>query len=457
MGAASPSAPTFPAPPGQRWWQLGAGALLLGRLSAAACGLVQLPLALAHLGNPAFGLWLALAGLIWTLGILDCGLGFAVQNRITTLVAANRRAGASALVRRTLRWLLLGALAVLAIAAPLIAWGHWPDWFGVTDPTLRAATTPAVAIVFGAAALNLPLALATRLATALQEIWIIGLATALGSLLGLGAVAVAAVLGAGLPGFTLAACVLPLLPHVGVWWLLRRRHRWLFDAAGATEPDTRGLARESGLFFMPQLGAAFMGSFVPTLVTVFATPAAVAAFAVPQRLYGLALQLHTMVLAPIWPAYAHAAATGDAAFARRTFRTSWAVTAAAFMLPTLLLTPLLPAIVRLWLGAQAPAIAPVLLWTLAAWNLCQFGGQATATVLNGTGRMQSLALLVWVGLAVNLSLAAVLGPRWGATGVVVALGTPYLLLNLPVTAWQARRALREIATLRTTPAGAPAA
>ena len=66
------------------WPRLGGGAAMLiaGRVTSAACGLIQVPFALAHLGNEAFGLWTALTGLLWSLGILDLGLGYALQNRL---------------------------------------------------------------------------------------------------------------------------------------------------------------------------------------------------------------------------------------------------------------------------------------------------------------------------------------------------------------------------------------
>lgn len=446
MVDASNSAPIGPAPH-ERWQKIGAGAgaLLAGRLVTAACGLIQLPLVFRHLGIEGTGLWLALTGLLWSLGILDCGLGFALQNRITQLVAVGRRDEVAVLTRRALRWLAAGALALLLIAGPVAAWGRWPDWLDVTDPALRHSLPAAVAIMGVTAAINLPLGLAPRLATALHGTWMSGLATALASVAGLAGVAAASRLGFSLPGFMVAGCILPLGANVGTWLLLLLRERWICRAdAHAPMPDVSGLWRESGFFFMPQVGAIFSTSLVPMLIGLFAGSAAIAAFGVLQRFYGLALQLHNMVLLPSWPAYAQAAADGDGAFARRMFRTSWLVTAGAFMLPTLLLTPWMPALVRLWLGAQAPVIAPGLLWAVALWHLLHFSGQTVATALNGLGRIRAMAALVWAGIAISLGLCSLLGPRWGAIGVVIALGLPHALIGLPLTVCHANRSLRNI-------------
>jgi len=308
-------------PPSGREQQIRRGAMLLaaGRITSAVCGLVQVPIALAHLGAEAFGLWVALSGLLWSLSLLDCGIGFAVQNRLAALLAGGREPAAAALLRRAVRVLAaIGALALLA-SLPLLFWGHWPDWLGVTDPAVRAETLTAVGILFAAAALNLPLQFAARVATAAQQTWMIGLWTIVASVLGLGAVAVAAWTKAPLAGFMLAACVLPLGPHIGIWLQLRATQGWIRQGVAAP-PELRGLWQESALFFMPQLGSVFIGSFVAPLIAFFAGPAAVTSYSVLQRLFGLALQVQGLVLMPTWPAYTQAATTGDAAFARRTYR-----------------------------------------------------------------------------------------------------------------------------------------
>lgn len=418
----------------------GATSLVAGRIATAVSGFLQVPIVLTHLGANGFGLWIALTGLLWSLAILDWGVGFAVQNKVATLLATGREAEAAALLRSAFRRLLASAVITAIVSLPLAFLGRWNAWFGVTDSAFQTQTPISLAIVFGVAAVLVPMSLALRLAAAVQQMWLTGLWAAIGSVLSLGAVALAGWLGLPLAGFVLAACLMPFTLSIGTWLHLRRRIPWLRHHPPTPNPPF-GLWRESLLFFMPQLGANFIGAFVPTLVMLFAGPLGAAAFGVLQRLFGLALQVQNMALAPTWPVYTHAAALGDAAFARRTFRASWLLTTLGFVLPALLFTPVVPAIVRVWLGSDAPVITPALLWIMAGWYVLQFCGQPIATLLSGVGRIGSLALAGWVGIAGALALCAVLGPRWGAEGIVVAMAVPYAFLSLPMTAWQAWRAL----------------
>ncbi|MBI4621982.1 MAG: oligosaccharide flippase family protein [Verrucomicrobia bacterium] len=438
------------------WRRLGtsAGWLVAGRVVSAACGLVQVPLALTSLGTERFGLWIAITALMWTLSSFDGGLGFALQNRIATLVATGTQADAAALVRRGRRWLwwLAGGVGLAGVALAIC--GPWSQWLGVNDAVLAAEIKPAVAIAFAAATLSLPLSLAARVAAAVQLMSLTGRWTAVASVLSLVAVAVAARLHLPLAGFVLAASIALLVAPAGTWLQLHRQITWL-RRRDAPAPAVPGLGRESVWFFLPQLGAAFNGSFVPALVAFFADPATTGTYGVLQRLFGLALQLQGMVLMPTWPAYTQAAARGDPAFARRTFRATWMLTALGFILPTLLLTPWVPAVVRMWLGDRAPAIAPFLLWMLAGWHVLQYCGQPIAMLLNGVGRMESMAVLGWIGIAVTLALCPMLGLRWGAAGVIAALALPYALLNLPVTWWHACRAIAAVAPRSASVAAAP--
>ncbi len=427
-------------PAGTRWRLAGAGAgsLILARIITAVCGLVQVPIVLAHLGAAGLGLWIALTGLLWSAVVLDGGIGFAVQNRLTSHLAAKQDEEAAVLIVHAFRILCVIGCGTLVIGVPLAFVGNWNIWLGVTDSQLRPHLPAALTIVATAAALFVPLSLSTRIVAARQEMWITGMWTSVASILGLAATIVAGQAGASLAGFVLAACILPLAPHAATW--LHVLPSLKSPRRTKANPVTP-LWRDSMLFLVPQLGAAFISSLVPTLVTIFAGPLAAATFGVLQRLYGFALQIQTMGLTPTWPAYTHAAAIGDWTFARKTFVATWLLSVVAFIVPTLALTPWVPQIVRLWLGANAPDIPRTLLWITASWYVVQYCGQPIAMLLNGLGRLQSLAVVGWTGIAISLALCSWCGPRWGASGVVFALIATYVGLNLPITGWKARQAL----------------
>src|SRR5262249_41601477 len=152
-----------------------------------------------------------------------------------------------------------------------------------------------------------------------QETWRIGLWTALGNLAGFATVLWAVHAAWSLRSFVLATALINTVANLGLALRL-----WRTRSASAPGPAlaARELVRESAFFLMPQVGAAFIGVFLPTLVAFFAGAGAVAAFSVLQRLFGLVLQLQMLSLQPTWPAYTHAAERRDAPAARKLFRGS---------------------------------------------------------------------------------------------------------------------------------------
>lgn len=425
------------------WRKLGTSAIILvaGRVVTSVCGLLQVPLALLYMDAEQFGTWMACTGLLWTIGTIDLGLGFAVQNRMTSLIALGQAAEAATLGRWARKWLWCAALGLLAIS-PLIAYfGRWADWFGIGHSALAAQVPGAILVVLVATAINLPLSIHHREVAALQEPWVSGLWSAVASVVTLGLVALFVVIRAPLTAFVAASSVLLVGPAFATRLHLRRLAHWC-GAGGKLQAGTDGLARESMLFFMPQIGAAFIGSFVPTLVALFAGPVAAMVYSVLQKIYGFVLQLLTLTQMPTWPAYRAAVARGEFTETRRTFRTALGVAVGGFALPTLALTPWVPALVDLWLGARAPVIPLALLWLVAGWNAIQMAGQPLAMLLNGLGRIASLTYVGLVGLGLTLVLCQWWGPLWGAAGIVAALIVPYVVINIPLLSWQAVQGLR---------------
>jgi len=419
--------------------------LIAGRITAAACGFIQIPIALRHLGPEVFGIWITLIGLLWTLAGFDFGLGYALQNRIGQALARDRPDVAAELARSGRRALIRIALLAVLPATALVLWGDWLAWFNIEQPQIAETVRISATLVLGTVIVALPAALATRVAAAAQLTGLSGAWTAVVSVGALGLVMTSAALDLGLPAFIATACLAALLPHVGTNLSLRRRFAWL-RAPGGAPALSREVWRESGLFFLPQLGASFITSFAPVLVAIFAGPVLAGGFGVLQRLFSFLLQLHALCLQPTWPAYTHAAARQDYAGARRLYVRSWLVTAVVIAVLILILAPFTERLLHLWLRGDVPPLTRALIWGVAGWHALQLAGVPPAMLLNGVGRPAVTAWSTIACLLLTLALSAGIGPRAGALGIVLALALPYALVNLPVVLRGAAAALRDMKT-----------
>jgi len=418
------------------------GASVLARGVASVFSLLQVPLALAHLGSQAYGLWMTLTGIWALLSFADLGLGLALQNLMAAAGGRDDQAGMKGL-------LLAGALRLAQLSAglalilfPLAWWLDWARWLHIADAELAGEVRAGMGIVVLGFCLNLPLSVAGRLAAAAQKPWLSPLWGCAASAATLAGVAAAVVLHAGFVTFLALSVAVPLLQNVGLGLHVWRELGWRHQAARRPSPtETRALVREGLKFFTPQAGAIFAQSALPAAIAIVSRPEMVTQFNLLQRIFGLVGQVHGMVLSALWPAYAEAQARGDREWIRRSFWFSLQTTAAfAALLGALALFS--QPLVRLWLGAHAPELDRVFVAAVTLWTGGMMLGQPFALLLGGLGFATGMA--VYGTTAHVLALAGMFwwGPRAGAVGVVGAAAAAYVGLALPCTVLEAVRRFR---------------
>ncbi len=426
---------------GRRWWRVGqnAGASFVAKIVSGACALVMVPLLLTQLGVEMFGWVSALVALVSLSQFADLGVAMALQSALSA-AHARESDGALRTVYASGTRLLAGlGGAWLAISAPLAWWlgAHaFPAPGGLDAITQKSAW---LALVI-ATAVGVPLSAGPRLAAALQLSWVHAMWTAAVNLAGVVAVLLAVRAGAGVVVFLVLLCVVQVMPGLLTSLHLSRRLGWNSKAA----PERAEMRRlwHSGLPFAgANLAGALLISATPLAFARFGGYGASAAFAILQRLFGLLTQAHAMLLTPLWPAYAEAAAQDDRAWVLRTFRVSLGLTLLAAA-AVAALTAVLPWIVPRWLGVATPVPTAHFAWLLAGWTVATAGVQACTFFLLGLHRLQSVAMRVALAHLLTLAAMAVGGKIFGGLGVAVALalgtilGPLWLLAHGSASAWR---------------------
>jgi O-antigen/teichoic acid export membrane protein len=230
---------------------------------------------------------------------------------------------------------------------------------------------------------------------------------------GVAAATLAATWGAVRSGGSFATiCVATLVPQLVGWlavWIVDfRRRGWLaisrhlFDDATA-----RSLLGVGMLFLGIQVLSAFNWSMDNLLISSILGPEQVARYGVQVRVFGLVGTIASMILTPLWPAYADAIAHGDHAWIRSTLRRSL-IGAVAVSAPLAFgAAAALPFILRVWTG-DSIRTTPTLAYGLATLTVCQTVCAALAMFWNGTSaiRVQFFIGLALVLLSLPLKVAA---------------------------------------------------
>ncbi len=412
LGSPMPSSPT--ARSDQRYWRiaLSASSAALSKIVSIVVQLAMVPLMLSSLGDYSYGLWLTLQSLLGFGAFADLGIGNGAMNAISAAQARGDQDRVNRIVTSALT-MLVGLAAIGVVLAPIA--GRW-----VMDRHIggsnAAEVAAGIAIFTAYFALSLPLGFIDRLNAAFQDGAVVNLARS--------GVAVAALactwLAARCGGSFAAICIATLAPQLLGWavvWLVEfRRRRWLaidrhlFDWSLAKSVLGVGV-----LFLGIQLLSAFNWSMDNIIISAVLGPEHVTPYAVQVRVFALVSAITSMILTPLWPAYADAVAHGDHAWIKKTLRRS-------LLGAVMVSAPLafgaavaLPYVLRCWTG-DAIHTSPLLAYGLASLTVCQTICSALAMFWNGTSaiRVQFVIglALVAVSLPVKIFVLHARGTAW---------------------------------------------
>jgi O-antigen/teichoic acid export membrane protein len=423
----------------------------LANVGSRAAGMVLMVAtvrwAAPYLGTERFGVWATFASLAAMLSFLDLGLGNAMVNRVARASAGGDRAALEGTVSGGIAWLALvavlmsGALAALASVVP------WQPLFKLSSVQVAAeARTAALtfSVLFG---LHLLSSGALKVLAGQQRSHEAHVINAIAALLA--CLAVAWVAANEAPVAALLAAGFGVQSACGLMALALLAWRGLLRATGlphALRAEWRPLLSTGSLFLLLQIGTMIGWGSDTLLLASFGGAQHVAAFAVAQRLFQFASQPMQVLNAPLWSAYADAAARGERAFLRKTLRVSvWASVAGAGLLSAVLLWAG-PWLVGIW-TSRSVSVPWSLLAVLAIWTVLEAGGTAFGAYLNGVGVVREQAICVVAFCVVALPLKVYAAKAAGAPGLVAATILSYTLIviGLYLTVFRTRvlRPLRE--------------
>jgi O-antigen/teichoic acid export membrane protein len=195
------------------------------------------------------------------------------------------------------------------------------------------------------------------------------------------------------------------------------------------------------LFFVLQCAVTVSFTSDNIVIAQVMGAAAVALYAVPQKLFSTVSMVIGMANAPLWPAYGEAIARRDVAWVRRVFFASMRVTLAISVPLCTLLALAGPWILRVAVGKSLHASVSLLV-VLAVWAIINAISTVIAMLLNGAGVLKAQAI-VWVFSSLaNLALSIYFTRRLGVIGVCLGSIISQLTITFPACFFMIRNLFR---------------
>ncbi len=379
-------------------------------------GLAATAVFVRFLGLERYGVWAVLMAIVAYGGVLELGLGVSLVRRVAALHGAGDRSGLSLALGATVTaTAVLGAAGagLIMVAAPLIATVvRVPA--GLVAEFVLASRVGAVAVF-----LTVPSAALGAIPTALQRLdAVVALEAAVTSLVLAAQIAVV-LAGGSLVGLAAVMVVGRAASLVGRVALARHLLGGLGLRVRLRYPFWAELGRFGTLKVIQQIASLLVQHLDRLLVAVFLSAPIVAFYAAPLDLAQRLLMVQTNVSSAFYPA-ACAAAADRPAFLRLYERTSRAVTAATFGLAMVLIVFAGP-ILGAWVGPEMAARSANLLRVLAIAYALMALTAIPSSAADALNRPEIAARYSVAGLAINVTLAVILIPRFGILGSGLAI------------------------------------
>ena len=418
---------------------LTSAASLGARAVTLLTSLVSIPLTYRYLGADRYGIWMVLTSIIGAMAFADLGIGNGLVNAISDAYGKGDRE----LARRHLTsaiTLLLCIAAIVCVAGlasyPFIPWMRV---FNVRSAPAAAEGAKAFLVLFLWFVANIPLGIVARAQAGLQEAYWSQVVAACGSAVSLAALVVVVFIRGSLPLLVFASTFGTILGVFVNGWVLFRRRPWLLPHRGAFSADSVKMILKLGLmFFVLQVAGSIGFTSDNIVIAQILGAAAVAVYAVPQKLFSIVSVLVTIGLGPMWPAYGEAIARGDIEWVRKAFWGSlrWVV---LVVTPTCALLAFIgPWIVRVVMGKSLSVPISVFI-ILGIWGAVAAVSNVVAVLLNGSGELRDQTIIATIASVSNLALSISLTRRFGVLGVCLGSIISQLTITIPAYIFVIRR------------------
>lgn len=393
--------------------------------------LVSVPLTYRYLGSERYGIWMVLISIMAAMSFADLGIGNGLMNAVSEAYGKDdhrlvREHVSSALL---LMIVIAGVLSVIGtIAYPFLPWQRL---FNVKSAAAAGEGATAFLVFYANFVLNIPLGVVSRAQAGLQKGYFSQIVGAIGGVLSLGALLVVIWTRGTLAWLVFASLAGTFVATLINGWILFYEHPWLLPSLHACRRSSADKIFKLGLLFFA-LQCTFALAFTSDNIVIdqILGAAAVAAYAVPQKLFSFVSQIVSMAINPLWPAYGEAIARGDVTWVRRVFFASlWLVLGITIPVCTLLVVTA-PWILRVAVGKSFHAPISLLI-VLAVWGIVNAVSIVTSILLNGAGVLKEQTLLAAIVGISNLALSIVLTRRLGVIGVCLGSIISQLAITLP--------------------------
>lgn len=404
---------------------------LIARVVGVVVSLVNVPVAVHYLGNEGYGLLTVIVSVVGWIQFSNLGLGLGLQNTLTEQTALGNKQAQRELVSTTF-FAMVGIGLLLALLT-LVLFPHvnWLSLFPARSARFAVEIPRAVALALTCFILSLTWGFIQPIYAARQELHLFYLQGLLANMASLAALCVAVKLDTGLLGVAVANIGVNAVFAAGfaLWTVFGRGIPEIHPSWRFVRRSAAGIVLRTGLgFLVLQICVIGISQCDAFLIAQFLSADRVTPYSVGQRVFAQVVGLVGVLITPLWPAFGHAKALGDAHWIRRIY---WRINGyflALYLGVFLLMAFFGHYLLGLWVGASS-APPTLLICAIGANYLIMQWTNNHSIFLNGLGIVRKQVPIFLAQSCLALSLNIFFIRKFGPIGLCLGGGLSYLLVS----------------------------
>lgn len=392
---------------------------------------VYTPLALSFLGQEKYGVWAIILNIISWINYFDIGIGNGLRNKLAEAISIDDKEQANAYVSTA----YLGAIIISTIFCIVItlAW-HVLDlgtFFNLNLSDENVDIIVFISVVF--VCINFVISLSKTSAYAIQQPSIISVVGVLVQVVQIGVViGISHVISSNLLAIALMYGFVSLLNNVLVFLFVTRNRKFLIPKMQHINMNYMKPLLTLGLgFFVMQICSLVFNTTDNLMISALYGSAEVTPYSMVYKTFYVAVQVHAIVIMPMWSAYTEAAIRKDIMWIEKSMKKInmfTIVISIGVIIGIFLFEPF----ASIWLGTKLEYGRP-LICIVAFYMIAQMFANNYSSFLCGVGNIKISVILSIIETVLNIPLSILLAQKANMRLSGIILGSLcVMLLNLVV-------------------------
>jgi O-antigen/teichoic acid export membrane protein len=391
---------------------------------------ITVPLTMNYLGLERYGLWMTINSTLLIMGFADLGIGNGLLNEISKANGNDDQTSAQKYVSSSFFLLSIIAVIIIIVTLSLYKQIEWRSIFKLSSSDAIREVAPTSLAFMICFALNIPLGIVQRVQMGYQEGYINFIWQCVGNFIGLIGIYLAVIYRTNLTWIVIAFSGGPIIASLINWFIQFRYHRpWLKPNIKYFEWSIcKNVLGIGSLFFILQVVVTLAFASDNYIIMQIVGTSAVARYSVVQKLFSIGPVIQTLIVTPLWPAYAEAKARNDIKWIKNTFRYSLTVSVLICFIISFPLVLWGQTIISFWIKSNLN-IPFMLLLGFGIWSVLSGFGSAVSTFFNGISNLKFQVIIAIIfGISV-IVLKIYFATFLQDTGVIWATIISYFVLS----------------------------